>query len=68
MTANTMMEKIAKTLTKDERVTVMVAHKGAWGGAHVYEITSEGFTYVKHVWGACGTLRDEYKNRVLKTR
>lgn len=65
MNANTMMEKISKTLKDDEKVIINVAHKGNWNGANVYEVTNKGVKWIKHIWNAKGTLMKEYRNRVM---
>ena len=65
MNAFKMMEKIATTLKDSETITVHVAHKGAWNGAHVYEVTNNGYKFIEHVWNSYGNVRAIYKERVL---
>ena len=66
MNAFEMMKKISETLENGEKITVHVAHKGAWSGAHIYEITNKGFKCIDHVWHSFGNVRDVYRTRVLK--
>lgn len=66
MTRYDMMERISATLAADEAITVSVAHKGNWSGAHLYTIRAGGeIECTGHAWGARGTLRKTYAARVL---
>lgn len=65
MTRYAMMDKIARTLSEGEKITVNVAHKGSWSGADMYEITPSGYKWRAHIWHACGTVCSVYKSRVL---
>lgn len=66
MTRFDMMDKISKTLTAGEEITVTVSHKGNWSGADIYTIQPGGkISYSGHAWHTCGTLRDTYAARVL---
>ena len=65
MTRYQMMDKIAKTLKKGERLEVRVSHCGNWGGANIYTLTRDGIQDISHRWHTTGNIRSIYAERML---
>jgi len=61
----TMMSKIAKTLESGEAITISVTNARGRTLNHYYIVTNAGYKYSHHGWGCPGSLRDEYRDRVL---
>lgn len=64
------MEAIAKTLKQGEKLKISVAMNGRYNHCDDYEITADGYTFLGHRWTftSCGTLMQEYHERVIAIR